>query len=133
MQTTGTSNFSPHWTIHQLLQQKWNAYPIPFPSTIIPIRAQFLQLGKHCSPTNNRPCEFNITGFQNKQLRAHIDNLTSSKTTRIIKRLRLHGIIKKVRGSYKYHLSYLGKQVVALGLKIKELHEIVGTVFGIAD
>lgn len=64
--------------------------------------------------------EFNITGFQNKQLRAHIDNLTSSKTTRIIKRLRLHGLIKKVRGSYKYRLSSLGKQVVALGLKIRE-------------
>jgi hypothetical protein len=64
--------------------------------------------------------EFNITGFQNKQLRAHIDNLSSSKTTRIIKRLRLHGLIRKVRGSYKYRLSSLGKQVVALGLKIRE-------------
>jgi hypothetical protein len=64
--------------------------------------------------------EFNIVGFQNKQLRSFIDNLTSSKTTRIIKRLRLHGLIKKVRSSYKYRLTLLGKQVVALGLKIRE-------------
>jgi hypothetical protein len=64
--------------------------------------------------------EFNITGFQNKQIRTYLDNLTPSKTTRIIKRLRIHGLIRKVRGSYKYRLSYLGKQVVALGLKIRE-------------
>ena len=64
--------------------------------------------------------EFNITGFQNKHLRTFIENLSSSKTTRIIKRLRIHGLIKKVRNSYKYRLTLLGKQVVALGLKIRE-------------
>jgi hypothetical protein len=64
--------------------------------------------------------EYNITGFQNKHLRAHIDNRSSSKTTRIIKRLKIHGLIRKVRGAYKYRLSSLGKQVVALGLKIRE-------------
>jgi hypothetical protein len=64
--------------------------------------------------------EFNITGFQNKHLRKHIDNLSSYKTTRIIKRLKIHGLIRKVRGAYKYRLSSLGKHVVALGLKIRE-------------
>jgi hypothetical protein len=64
--------------------------------------------------------EFNITGFQNRHLRVHLTGLTSSKATRIIKRLKIHGLIRKVRGAYKYRLSSLGMQVVALGLKIRE-------------
>ena len=64
--------------------------------------------------------EFNITGFQNRHLREHLTGLTSSKATRIIKRLKIHGLIRKVRGAYKYRLSILGMQVVALGLKIRE-------------
>jgi hypothetical protein len=38
-----------------------------------------------------------------------------------MKRLRLHGLIKKVGHTYKYYLTALGKQVIALGLKLKEL------------
>jgi len=64
--------------------------------------------------------EFNISGFQNKQIRMRIIDLSSSKATRVIKRLRIHGIISKVRGTYKYRLTNIGKQVVSLGLKIKE-------------
>lgn len=64
--------------------------------------------------------EFNITGFQNRHLREHLTGLTSSKATRIIKRLKIHGLIRKVRGAYKYRLSSLGMKVVALGLKIRE-------------
>ena len=64
--------------------------------------------------------EFNIVGFQNKLLRSHIAGRTSSKATRIIKRLRIHGIIRNVRGAYKYRLSTPGMQVLALGLKIRE-------------
>jgi hypothetical protein len=64
--------------------------------------------------------EFNINGFQNKHLRIHLKHISTSKATRIIKRLRIHGLIRKVRGAYKYMLSSIGKKVVALGLKIKE-------------
>lgn len=64
--------------------------------------------------------EFNIIGFQNKQLREHLDILSTCKVTRIIKRLRIHGLISKVRGSYKYRLTSIGKQVIALGVTIKE-------------
>ncbi len=40
---------------------------------------------------------------------------------RIRRRLRTHGLIKKASHCYKYYLTALGKQVVALGLKLKEL------------
>ena len=39
-----------------------------------------------------------------------------------MKRLRIHGLIKKVSHTYKYYLTALGKQVIALGLKLKQLY-----------
>jgi hypothetical protein len=40
--------------------------------------------------------EFNISGLQNKTLRLHLPDLSSSQVSRLIKRLRTHGLIKKV-------------------------------------
>ena len=45
----------------------------------------------------------------------------SGQMSRILRRLRTHGLIKKASHCYKYYLTALGKQVVALGLKLKEL------------
>jgi hypothetical protein len=42
------------------------------------------------------------------------------KCPEILRRLRMHGLIKKTSHSDKYYLTVLGKQVVALGLKLKE-------------
>jgi hypothetical protein len=39
--------------------------------------------------------------------------------------LRLHGLIKKVGKTYKYYLTSLGKSVITLGLRLKELPESV--------
>ncbi len=39
---------------------------------------------------------------------------------RILRRLRTHELIKKANHCYKYYPTELGKQVVALGLKLKE-------------
>ena len=39
-------------------------------------------------------------------------------------RLRVHGLIKKVGHTYKHYLTALGKQVIALGFKLKELYVI---------
>ena len=68
--------------------------------------------------------EFNISGFQNKDLRRRLSDRTSGQISRLMKRLRLHGLIKKVGHTYKYYLTALGKQVIALGLKLKELYII---------
>lgn len=65
--------------------------------------------------------EFNIRGFQNKNLRTKLTEKTTSQICRIIKRLRVHGLIRKITHSYKYHLTTLGRKVIALGLKLKEL------------
>jgi hypothetical protein len=65
--------------------------------------------------------EFTISGVQNKALRALLPQFSSGQTSRIRRRLRTHGLIKKASHCYKYYLTALGKQVVALGLKLKEL------------
>ncbi|HEX2523478.1 MAG TPA: MarR family transcriptional regulator [Terriglobia bacterium] len=68
--------------------------------------------------------EFNISGFQNKDLRRRLQNRNSGQISRTMKRLRLHGLIKKVGRTYKYYVTAFGKQVIALGLKLKELYII---------
>jgi len=68
--------------------------------------------------------EFNISGFQNKDLRRRIQEKTSGQISRLVKRLRVHGLIKKVGHTYKYYVTTLGKQVITLGLKLKELYII---------
>jgi hypothetical protein len=65
--------------------------------------------------------EFTISGVQNKALRARFPQYSSGQMSRILRRLRTHGIIKKASHCYKYYLTALGKQVVALGLRLKEL------------
>jgi hypothetical protein len=65
--------------------------------------------------------EFTISGVQNKALRARFPQYNSGQMSRILRRLRTHGLIKKAAHCYKYYLTVLGKQVVALGLKLKEL------------
>ncbi len=68
--------------------------------------------------------EYNISGFQNKNLREKIPQKNMGQISRILKRLRIHGIIKKIRNTYKYYLTKFGKQVISLGLKLKELYII---------
>jgi hypothetical protein len=65
--------------------------------------------------------EYNISGFQNKILRRYLLDKTSTQISRQLKRLRLHGLIKKIGRTYKYYLTSLGKQVIATGLKLKQL------------
>ena len=65
--------------------------------------------------------EFNIHGFQNKNLSQKLESKTSSQVSRIIKRLRVHGLIRKISGTYRYHLTKLGKAVIILGLKLKDM------------
>ena len=65
--------------------------------------------------------EFNISGIRNKPLRALLPGFTSGQISRLLKRLRKHGLIKKASRCYKYYLTPLGRQTVALGLKLKNL------------
>lgn len=50
-----------------------------------------------------------------------IPDLSPSSVTRILKRLLLHGLIKRVARSRKYYLTKLGKTVIITGLKTRAL------------
>jgi hypothetical protein len=65
--------------------------------------------------------EFNISGFRNRMLRRRLPGLSSGQVSRQLKRLRTHGLIKKTAHGYKYYLTALGRQVTALGLRLKNL------------
>ncbi|MBU2447559.1 MAG: MarR family transcriptional regulator [Bacteroidetes bacterium] len=65
--------------------------------------------------------EFFISGFTNKDLRQLLSNKNSGQITRLLKRLRVHGLIKKVGRTYKYYLTEFGRQVVVMALKLREM------------
>lgn len=64
--------------------------------------------------------EFLINGFRNKALRCFYKDKSSSQISRMLKRLRLHQLIRKCAGCHKYYLTALGKQVICAALSIKE-------------
>jgi len=65
--------------------------------------------------------EFFISGFTNKQLRAYLSEKSACQVTRLLKRLRVHGVIKKVGKRYKYYLTDFGLQTAAMALKLREM------------
>jgi hypothetical protein len=65
--------------------------------------------------------EFFIHGFRNRSLRERLGRFRSSQVSRLLKRLRLHGIIKKVGRTYKYYLTELGRHVAVAGLTLKNM------------
>ena len=65
--------------------------------------------------------EFTISGFQARQLRAHLPDCSGGQLSRCLKRLRTHGLIKKVGKRYKYYLTTLGRTVATAALKLREL------------
>ena len=73
--------------------------------------------------------EFNVGGMQNKTLRRCLSGKTGAQVSRLLKRLRLHGLIRKVGRTYKYYLTQFGKQVITTGLKLRELVAIPQLAF----
>ena len=64
--------------------------------------------------------EFNITGFTNRLLRSLVDGLSASRVSRLLKRLRLHGLIRRMGATYRYRLTALGKRTVCAALVLRE-------------
>lgn len=62
--------------------------------------------------------EFNIYGFRCKDLIKHLVHYSSDQLSRLLKRLRVHGIIKKIGKSYKYYLTSFGKQIITCSQKV---------------
>ena len=65
--------------------------------------------------------EYMTFGMQGKDIRQYLGDISSSAMSRIFKRLRLHGIIERVQGTYKYFPTAYGKEVIAAGLAIRNL------------
>ena len=65
--------------------------------------------------------EFSISGFRNQDIRQHLEALSPGQVSQRLKRLRVHGLIKKVARSYKYHLTKIGRRVIAAALKVRQI------------
>jgi hypothetical protein len=64
--------------------------------------------------------EYNISGFRNKDIRNRIPVFNTGKVSRLLKRLKVFGLIKKAGKTYKYYLTRLGKELVLTAEKLKE-------------
>lgn len=65
--------------------------------------------------------QFLIQGFSNGALRQHLSDKTSAQMSRLLKRLRVHGIIRKVQKRHRYYLTQFGQQTAVLALKLREM------------
>lgn len=65
--------------------------------------------------------EFVLKGFSNKLLRQHLPDKTAGQITRLFKRLRVHGLIKRAGKCYRYYLTDFGRTVATTALKLREL------------
>ena len=63
--------------------------------------------------------EHTISGLRNRDVRQHL-GLSSSQVSRTLKRLRLHGLLKKVARRHKYYLTALGRRAIACCLRMRE-------------
>jgi len=63
--------------------------------------------------------EFAISGMTNKRLRAILKDKTGPQVSRLIRMLRVHGVLKKIGRTYKYYLTELGRRAVAAALKLQ--------------
>ena len=55
----------------------------------------------------------------NKLLRK-LHNWSNAQISRLLKRLRMHGLIKKIGKTYKYHATQTGRRLLIALLKIRE-------------
>ena len=65
--------------------------------------------------------KFTLKGITNKALRSSLPDKKPWQISKILKRLRLHGLIKKVGKTYKYYLTGLGKQAIVAGLSFRNM------------
>lgn len=65
--------------------------------------------------------EYMTFGMQGKDIRPRLGDISPSAMSRIFKRLRLHGIIERLQGTYKYFPTAYGKEIIAAGLTVRNL------------
>lgn len=65
--------------------------------------------------------EFAISGLRHQDLRRQLKDKSPSQISALLKRLRTHGLIRRIGRTYKYYLTAFGRRVAVAGLKLKEL------------
>jgi DNA-binding IclR family transcriptional regulator len=63
--------------------------------------------------------ENNIQGLRNADLRRRLP-LNAGQVSRLLKRLRVHGLIKRIGRTYKYYLTALGRRALLAGLQVRQ-------------
>jgi hypothetical protein len=71
--------------------------------------------------------EYQISGLSNRLLQRVLTGKNGGQISRVLKRLRLHGLVKKIGHTYKYYVTSLGQRVLIAALKLKE-HLILPTL-----
>lgn len=64
--------------------------------------------------------EHQISGLSSRRLQRLLPQWTRNQIGRRLRRLRLHGLIKKVGKTYKYYATSFGQRLLLAGLKLKE-------------
>lgn len=62
-----------------------------------------------------------ISGVTNARLRRALPDKTSQQISTLLKRLRLHGLIRKIGKRYKYYFTEVGRATILTALKLREL------------
>jgi hypothetical protein len=62
-----------------------------------------------------------ITGFRHLDIQRQLPRFSPGQISRQLKRLRVHGLIKRIGHCYKYYITELGRRAVITGLKLREL------------
>lgn len=73
--------------------------------------------------------EHQISGLTHRRLQRLLPAWTRSQIGRLLRRLRLHGLIKKIGHTYKYYATRFGQRLLLAGLKLKE-HVLLPTLAG---
>jgi hypothetical protein len=64
--------------------------------------------------------EFNIRGLRRADLKPHLPKLSDNAISRQLKRLRVFNLIKRVKGTYRYYLTHLGRTAIATCARLTE-------------
>ena len=65
--------------------------------------------------------EHSISGFKNSVLQRFLPNRSGAQISRLLKRLRMHGLLRKVGRTYKYYLTKMSQQAIVAALELREL------------
>jgi hypothetical protein len=65
--------------------------------------------------------EHTIQGFRNAHVRGHLPGKSTGQISRMLKRLRCHGLVKKIGHTYKYYVTPAGRSAMTAGLKLKNI------------